>query len=218
MGKIFLKEMNDRKVEKEESIEKIETVQKHFNHNNGFRNDDTSEHDMGKKEFVEFIKKINEENKGVWAYVRFKNEDTLDVDLQSDRIENESSTYHLHRTSLEAAKRDVENFVKWHEVAVREEERGLKFRGSLYESLNELEYEYVLINGKVKYGGEWLSKISNSKNGDEVLGRPVEAYKRTDDGYTRVFEIEPKEVLQRTVASPDLTTKHQVIERDVEER
>lgn len=51
----------------------------------------------------------HEENKGVWAYVRFKNEDTLDVDLQSDRIENESSTYHLHRTSKhQAVKRDVE--------------------------------------------------------------------------------------------------------------
>lgn len=210
MGKISLKEMNDHKAEKEESIEKIETVQKHFNHDGGFRNDDTSEHDMGKKEFVEFIKKVNEENKGVWAYVRFKNEDTLDVDLQSDRIENESSTYHLHRTSIKAAKRDVENFVKWHEVAIREEESGLEFRNSLYESLSTLEHEYVLINGKAKYGGEWLSKISNSKNGDEVLGKSVEVYRRVDDGYTRVFEIEPKEVLQ--------TSKHQAVKRDVEER
>lgn len=57
MGKISLKEMNDHKAEKEESIEKIETVQKRFNHDGGFRNNDTSEHDMGKKEFVEFIKR-----------------------------------------------------------------------------------------------------------------------------------------------------------------
>ena len=59
---------------------------------------------MEKKEFIEFVEKVNEENKGVWAYAKFKDDDTLDVELQSDKIENESSTYHLQRTSLEAAK------------------------------------------------------------------------------------------------------------------
>lgn len=174
------------------------------------------------KEVEEFGKFIEKVDKDVWVSVEFQDDDyTFTLELQSDMIEDgsiESATYNLNRRSLEAAKRDVENFVKDHKVAVREEESGLEFRGSLYESLNELEYEYVLINGKVKYGGEWLSKIGDSKNGDEVLGRSVEVYKRSGDGYTRVFEIEPKEVLQRTVASPDLTTKHQAIEKDVEER
>ena len=44
----------------------------------------------------------------------------------------------------------------------------------------------------------------------KVLGKSVEVYRRVDDGYTRVFEIEPKEVLQ--------TSKHQAVKRDVEER
>ena len=151
---------------------------------------------MEKKEFIEFVEKVNEENKGVWAYAKFKDEDTLDVELQSDKIENESSTYHLHRTSLEAAKRDVENFLKWHKVAVQEEENGLEFRDSLYESLNTLEYEHVLINGDTKYGSEWLSEIDNLENGDEVFRKLVEVYRRFDDGYTRVFEIKSKEALQ----------------------
>ena len=174
------------------------------------------------KEVEEFGKFIEGVDKDVWASIEYQDDDhTFTLELQSDMIEDgsiESATYNLNRRSLEAAKRDVENFVKDHKVAVREEGSGLEFRGSLYESLNELEYEYVLINGKVKYGGEWLSKIGDSKNGDEVLGRSVEVYKRSGDGYTRVFEIEPKEVLQRTVASPDLTTKHQAIEKDDEER
>lgn len=150
---------------------------------------------MDKREFISFIKKVNEENKGVWAYAKFKDEDTLDVELQSDKIENESSTYHLHRTSLEAAKRDVENFLKWHKVAVQEEENGLEFRDSLYESLNTLEYEHVLINGDTKYGSEWMSQIDNLENGDEVFGKLVEVYRRFNDGYTRVFEIKSKEAL-----------------------
>lgn len=130
----------------------------------------------------------------------------------------ESATYNLNRRSLEAAKRDVENFVKDHKVAVREEESGLEFRDDMYESLEKLEYERVLINGETKYGGEWLSEIGNSKDGDEIFRKPVEVYRRSDDGYNRVFEIEPKEVLQLSVASPDLTTKHQAIEKDAEER
>ena len=144
---------------------------------------------MEKKELMEFVKNVSEENKGVWAYAQFKDEDTLVIDLQSDKIGNESSTYHLQRTSLEAAKRDVENFLKWHKVAVKEEENGLEFRDSLYESLNKLEYEHVLINGETKYGSEWLSEIDNSENGDDVFRKLVEVYRRLDDGYTRVFEI-----------------------------
>lgn len=172
--------------------------------------------DIEVEEFGKFIEGVD---KDVWASIEYQDDDhTFTLDLQSDMIEDKSTIWDLTRTSLKEAKREVENFVKLHKVAVREEESGLEFRGSLYESLNELEYEYVLINGKVKYGGEWLSKIGDSKNGDEVLGRSVEVYKRSGDGYTRVFEIEPKEVLQRTVASPDLTTKHQAIERDDEER
>lgn len=144
---------------------------------------------MEKKELMEFVKNVNEENKGVWAYAKFKDKGTLVIDLQSDKIGNESSTYHLQRTSLEAAKRDVENFLKWHKVAVQEEDNGIEFRDSLYESLNTLEYEHVLINGDTKYGSEWLSEIDNSENCDEV-------YRRFDDGYTRVFEIKSKEALQ----------------------
>ena len=151
---------------------------------------------MKKEEFILFIKNIEAENQGISAYAEFKDENTLLVDLQSDKIENESSTYHLHRTSLEAAKRDVENFLKWHKVAVQEEENGLEFRDSLYESMNTLEYEHVLMNGDTKYGSEWLSEIDNSENGDEVFGKLVEVYRRFDDGYTRVFEIKSKEALQ----------------------
>ena len=150
---------------------------------------------MKKEEFILFIKNIEAENQGISAYAEFKDENTLLVDLQSDKIENESSTYHLQRTSLEAAKRDVENFLKWHKVAVQEEENGLEFRDSLYESLNTLEYEHVLMNGDTKYGSEWLSEIDNSENGDEVFGKLVEVYRRFDDGYTRVFEIKSKEAL-----------------------
>lgn len=149
---------------------------------------------MEKKEFIEFVEKVNEENKGVWAYAKFKDEDTLDVELQSDKIENESSTYHLHRTSLEAAKRDVENFLKWHKVAVQEEENGIEFRDSLYESLNTLEYEHVLIR-ETKYGSEWLSEIDNSENRDDVFRKLVEVYRIFDDGNTRAFEIKSKEAL-----------------------
>lgn len=151
---------------------------------------------MEKKEFISFINKIETENQGIWAYAEFVDEKTLSVELQSDKIGNESSTYHLQRTSLEAAKRDVENFLKWHEAAVQEEENGLEFRDSLYESLNTLEYEHVLINGDTKYGSEWLSEIDNLENGDEVFGKLVEVYRRFDDGYTRVFEIKSKEALQ----------------------
>lgn len=151
---------------------------------------------MEKKEFISFIKKINEENQGICAYAEFTDEKTLNVELQSSIIKNESSTYHLQRTSLEAAKRDVENFLKWHKVAVQEEENGLEFRDSLYESLNTLEYEYVLMNGETKYGSEWLSEIDNSENCDEVFGKLVEVYRRLDDGYTRVFEIKAQEALE----------------------
>lgn len=151
---------------------------------------------MNKKEFIEFIEKVNKENKGVWAYANFKDKDTLNIELQSDKIENESSTYHLQRTSLEAAKRDVENFFKWHIVAVQEEDNGLEFRDSLYESLNTLEYEHVLMNGDTKYGSEWLSEIDNSENGDEVFGKRVEVYRIFDDGDTRIFEIKSKEELE----------------------
>lgn len=172
--------------------------------------------DIEVEEFAKFIENVD---KNVYASVEFQDDDhTFTLDLQSDMIEDESTVWDLTRTSLKEAKREVESFVKWHEVAIREEESGLEFRNSLYESLSTLEHEYVLINGKVKYGGEWLSKISNSKNGDEVLGKSVEVYRRVDDGYTRVFKIEPKEVLQLSVASPDLTTKHQAIEKDAEER
>lgn len=133
-------------------------------------------------------------------------------------IEDESTIWDLNRTSLKEAKREVENFVKWHKVAVREEESGLEFRDDMYKSLEKLEYERVLINGETKYGGEWLQEIGNSKDGDEIFRKPVEVYRRSDDGYNRVFEIEPKEVLQLSIESPDLTTKHQKIERDAEER
>ena len=85
--------------------------------------------------------------------------------------------------------------MKWHKVAVQEEENGLEFRDSLYESLNTLEYEYVLMNGKTKYGSEWLSEIDNSENCDEVFGKLVEVYRRLADGYTRVFEIKAQEAL-----------------------
>lgn len=150
---------------------------------------------MNKKEFMSFVEKVSEENKGVWVSAEFKDEETLNIELQSDKIGNESSTYHLQRTSLEAAKRDVENFLKWYKVAVKEEENGLEFRDSLYESLNKLEYEHVLINGETKYGSEWLSEIDNSENGDDVFRKLVEVYRRLDDGYTRVFEIKAQEAL-----------------------
>ena len=174
------------------------------------------------KEVEEFGKFIEKVDKDVWVSVEFQDDDyTFTIELQSDMIEDgsiESATYNLNRRSLEAAKRDVENFVKDHKVAVREEESGLEFKDSLYESLNKLEYSRVLINGETKYGGEWLQEIGNSKDGDEIFRKPVEVYRRSDDGYNRVFEIEPKEVLQLSIASPDLTTKHQKIERDAEER
>lgn len=174
------------------------------------------------KEVEEFGKFIEKVDKDVWVSVEFQDDDyTFTLELQSDMIEDgsiESATYNLNRRSLEAAKRDVENFVKDHKVAVREEESGLEFKDSLYGALDKLEYERVLINGELKYGGEWLSEIGTSKNEDEIFGKPVEVYRRSDDGYNRVFEIEPKEVLQLSVASPDLTTKHQAIEKDAEER
>lgn len=171
------------------------------------------------EEFGKFIEKVD---KDVWVSVEFQDDDyTFTLELQSDMIEDgsiESATYNLNRRSLEAAKRDVENFVKDHKVAVREEESGLEFRDDMYESLEKLEYERVLINGETKYGGEWLQEIGTSKNEDEIFKKSVEVYRRSDDGYNRVFEIEPKEVLQLSVASPDLTTKHQAIEKDAEER
>lgn len=174
------------------------------------------------KEVEEFGKFIEKVDKDVWVSVEFQDDDyTFTIELQSDMIEDgsiESATYNLNRRSLEAAKRDVENFVKDHKVAVREEESGLEFKDSLYGALDKLEYELVLINGELKYGGEWLSEIGTSKNEDEIFGKSVEVYRRSDDGYNRVFEIEPKEVLQLSVASPDLTTKHQAIEKDAEER
>lgn len=174
------------------------------------------------KEVEEFGKFIEKVDKDVWVSVEFQDDDyTFTLELQSDMIEDgsiESATYNLNRRSLEAAKRDVENFVKDHKVAVREEESGLEFKDDLYESLKKLEYERVLINGETKYGGEWLQEIGNSKDGDEIFRKPVEVYRRSDNGYNRVFEIEPKEVLQLSVASPDLTTKHQAIEKDAEER
>lgn len=174
------------------------------------------------KEVEEFGKFIEKVDKDVWVSVEFQDDDyTFTLELQSDMIEDgsiESATYNLNRRSLEAAKRDVENFVKDHKVAVREEESGLEFKDSLYGALDKLEYERVLINGELKYGGEWLSEIGTSKNEDEIFKKPVEVYRRSDDGYNRVFEIEPKEVLQLSVASPDLTTKHQAIEKDAEER
>lgn len=175
--------------------------------------------DIEIEEFGKFIEKVD---KDVWVSVEFQDDDyTFTLELQSDMIEDgsiESATYNLNRRSLEAAKRDVENFVKQHKVAVREEESGLEFKDSLYGALDKLEYERVLINGELKYGGEWLSEIGTSKNEDEIFGKSVEVYRRSDDGYNRVFEIEPKEVLQLSVASPDLTTKHQAIEKDAEER
>lgn len=174
------------------------------------------------KEVEEFGKFIEKVDKDVWVSVEFQDDDyTFTLELQSDMIEDgsiESATYNLNRRSLEAAKRDVENFVKDHKVAVREEESGLEFKDSLYGALDKLEYERVLINGELKYGGEWLSEIGTSKNEDEIFGKPVEVYRRSDNGYNRVFEIEPKEMLQLSVASPDLTTKHQAIEKDAEER
>ena len=172
--------------------------------------------DIEVEEFAKFIEKVD---KDVWASIEFQDDDhTFTLDLQSDMIEDESTVWDLTRTSLKEAKRDVENFVKDHKVAVREEESGLEFRDDMYESLEKLEYERVLINGEIKYGGEWLSEIGTSKNEDEIFRKPVEVYRRSDDGYNRVFEIEPKEVLQLSVASPDLTTKHQAIEKDAEER
>ena len=174
------------------------------------------------KEVEEFGKFIEKVDKDVWVSVEFQDDDyTFTLELQSDMIEDgsiESAIYDLDRKSLEAAKRDVENFVKQHKVAVREEESGLEFKDSLYGALDKLEYERVLINGELKYGGEWLQEIGNSKDGDEFFRKSVEVYRRSDDGYNRVFEIEPKEVLQLSVASPDLTTKHQAIEKDAEER
>lgn len=78
--------------------------------------------ELKKKELIELTKKVNKENRGVWAYVNFNDKNnTCTLDLQSDMIENESTIGSLDRRSLEAAKREVENFVKWHEVAVREE-------------------------------------------------------------------------------------------------
>lgn len=174
------------------------------------------------KEVEEFGKFIEKVDKDVWVSVEFQDDDyTFTLELQSDMIGDgsiESAIYDLDRKSLEAAKRDVENFVKCHKVAVREEESGLEFKDSLYGALDKLEYERVLINGELKYGGEWLSEIGTSKNEDEIFGKSVEVYRRSDDGYNRVFEVEPKEVLQLSVASPDLTTKHQAIEKDAEER
>ena len=79
--------------------------------------------ELKKKELIELTKKVNKENRGVWAYVNFNDKNnTCTLDLQSDMIENESTIGSLDRRSLEAAKREVKNFVKWHEVAIREEE------------------------------------------------------------------------------------------------
>lgn len=87
--------------------------------------------ELKKMELIKLTEKVNKENKGVWAYVNFEDkENTCTLDLQSNMIENESTIGSLDMRSLEAAKREVEDFVKWHEVAVREEESGLKFRDS----------------------------------------------------------------------------------------
>ena len=172
--------------------------------------------DIEVEEFAKFIENVD---KDVYASVEFQDDDyTFTIDLQSNMIEDDFTTWDLDRTSLKEAKREVESFVKWHKVAVQKEESEPEFKDSLYGALCELEYEQVLINGELKYGGEWLSEIGTSKNEDEIFGKSVEVYRRSDDGYNRVFEIEPKEVLQLSVASPDLTTKHQAIEKDAEER
>lgn len=171
--------------------------------------------DIEVEEFAKFIENVD---KDVHASVEFQDDDyTFTIDLQSNMIEDDFTTWDLDRTSLEEAKREVESFVKWHKIAVQKEESEPEFKDSLYGALYELEYEQVLINGELKYGGEWLSEIGTSENEDEIFGKPVEVYRRSNDG-TKVFEIEPKEVLQLSVASPDLTTKHQKIERDAEER
>lgn len=172
--------------------------------------------DIEVEEFAKFIENVD---KDVYASVEFQDDDyTFTIDLQSNMIEDDFTTWDLDRTSLKEAKREVESFAKWHKVAVQKEESEPEFKDSLYGALYELEYERVLINGEIKYGGEWLQEIGNSKDGDEIFRKPVEVYRRSDDGYNRVFEIEPKEVLQLSVASPDLTTKHQAIEKDAEER
>lgn len=177
--------------------------------------------DIEVEEFAKFIEKVD---KDVWASIEFQDDDhTFTLDLQSDMIEDESTVWDLTRTSLKEAKREVESFVKWHKVAVREEESGLEIRDSLYGALDKLKYERVLINGKLKYGGEWLSEIGTSKNEDEIFGKSVEVYRRSDGGYNRIFEIKPKEVLQqgisdRTHPTTSRTSKRQAIERDAEER
>lgn len=171
--------------------------------------------DIEVEEFAKFIENVD---KNVYASVEFQDDDyTFTIDLQSNMIEDVFTTWDLDRTSLKEAKREVESFVKWHKIAVQKEESEPEFKDSLYGALYELEYEQVLINGELKYGGEWLSEIGTSENEDEIFGKPVEVYRRSNDG-TRVFQIEPKEVLQLSVASPDLTTKHQAIEKDAEER
>lgn len=177
--------------------------------------------DIEVEEFAKFIEKVD---KDVWASIEFQDDDhTFTLDLQSDMIEDESTVWDLTRTSLKEAKREVESFVKWHKVAVREEESGLEIRDSLYGALDKLKYERVLINGKLKYGGEWLSEIGTSKNEDEIFGKSVEVYRRSDDGYNRIFEIEPKKVLQQSISdrthpTTSRTSKHQAVKRDVEER
>ena len=171
--------------------------------------------DIEVEEFAKFIENVD---KDVYASVEFQDDDyTFTIDLQSNMIEDDFTTWDLDRTSLKEAKREVESFVKWHKIAVQKEESEPEFKDSLYGALDKLEYEQVLINGELKYGGEWLSEIGTSKNEDEIFGKSVEVYRRSNDG-TKVFEIEPKEVLQLSVASPDLTTKHQAIEKDAEER
>lgn len=176
--------------------------------------------DIEVEEFAKFIENVD---KDVYTSVEFQDDDyTFTIDLQSNMIEDDFTTWDLDRTSLKEAKREVESFVKWHKVAVQKEESEPEFKDSLYGALYELEYEQVLINGELKYGGEWLSEIGASENEDEIFGKPVEVYRRSNDG-TRVFEIEPKEVLQqsisdRTHSTTSRTSKHQTIERDAEER
>ena len=176
--------------------------------------------DIEVEEFAKFIENVD---KDVYASAEFQDDDyTFTIDLQSNMIEDDFTTWDLDRTSLKEAKREVESFVKWHKIAVQKEESEPEFKDSLYGALYELEYEQVLINGELKYGGEWLQEIGNSKDGDEIFGKSVEVYRRSDDGI-RVFEIEPKEVLQQSISdrthqTTSRTSKHQAIERDTEER
>ena len=144
---------------------------------------------MTNKKINAYIKKVCNKNKGLEIYFSISKQNQIEMNLSSNFIKDESIIFRKNAT-FEHIKNSIDYFIKWHNIAIGKDKKGFIFEAQLYEALQRLKYDYVLIGRKIKLAEEWFAEFENYKNSFDFLTSPVDVYRVSNDGLSRIFKIE----------------------------